>query len=841
MLGNIGHIAIIVAFVGILISCISYLLSLKYSISNQEGWMMLGRYSFIAQFGSIALVLVLLFIAIFNHDYQYYYAWRHSSNDLPFYYVISSFWEGQEGSFLVWIFWNALIGFIVLRKAGKWEPWLFIIIGVIQLILISMILGVYLSSTFNIGISPFQLLKDVSSNPIFKIDPNFIPKDGNGLNPLLQNIWMVIHPPIIFLGFAVSLIPFAYCISGLFKKDISWIKPAQIWMLVSLAILSAGIMMGAYWAYETLNFGGYWNWDPVENAILIPWIVMVAATHGIIIYQKRGKGLLLTIGLIVSSYFLIIYSTFLTRSGILGDTSVHSFTDLGLSGQLLILMGAVIVIITVALVYSWKFMKSLRETSSENLLEFLMIIGISILLLSAFQILLPTSIPVFNKILSGLGLNSNAAPPTDPVGFYSKFQIWFAVGFCVLAFLAQVVYWKRIRGFSAYEKVFSVPLFLALLTGGALLLKVGYTDWRYIVMIFVSLLGAFVSIQIIYGFIKQNLKVSGGAFSHAGFMIMLLGIVLSAGYSRIISQNISITSPESSLPLHTVQENVLLTRNKPIPLQNYQITFSNKYIESIEGELISTAGLRNTNHEEFKIRRSGDTIEINNENTYYDLTIRDADNLYHVLPRMQNNPEMGYIASPSILSFWDKDIYIHVTNFPNPEKQEWEKTELLQLAPAQSLEKFGLSIKLLNSELSAISEDQSELLITSHFQIDDQGYQYNIDPMYGISNGRVQLYPSLSEELGVKVLVESIDPNSGVAQFRLIYSQRDWITVKAIEMPFISLLWIGKFIMVFGIGVSIVAKVKVPVLKVSRGLGVEDSGEKWKSGMVYQIINKKIK
>src|SRR5205085_11879234 len=160
-------------------------------------------------------------------------------------------------------------------------------------------------------------------------------KDGSGLNQLLQNYWMVIHPPILFLGFASTIVPFAYSIAGLWKKDFGgWTKGAMPWSLFSGGILGLGIMMGAAWAYESLTFGGYWAWDPVENASLVPWLVMVAGLHTNLIFRSSGYSLKSTYAFYILSFLLILYSTFLTRSGVLGDTSLLAFTDLGMNVEL---------------------------------------------------------------------------------------------------------------------------------------------------------------------------------------------------------------------------------------------------------------------------------------------------------------------------------------------------------------------------------------------------------------------------------------------------------------------------------------------------------------------------
>ena len=157
-------------------------------------------------------------------------------------------------------------------------------------------------------------------------------KDGNDLNPLLQNYWMVIHPPVLFLGFASTIVPFAFAIGGLWTKRFTeWTKAALPWALFSAGMLGLGIMMGAAWAYESLNFGGYWAWDPVENASLVPWLVLVAGVHTLLIYRHTGNALRTTYLFFILSFLLVLYSTYLTRSGDLQDTSVHAFTGDGIT------------------------------------------------------------------------------------------------------------------------------------------------------------------------------------------------------------------------------------------------------------------------------------------------------------------------------------------------------------------------------------------------------------------------------------------------------------------------------------------------------------------------------
>src|SRR5688572_8025098 len=197
---------------------------------------------------------------------------------------------------------------------------------------------------------------------------------------------MVIHPPTLFLGFATTLIPFSFCIAGLWlKKYREWVRPAFPWTLFAAMILGVGIIMGAYWAYETLNFGGYWNWDPVENAVYIPWLIMIAAAHTMVIYKRSKSALRTTFLLVIATFLLVLYATFLTRSGILGNASVHSFTDLGLSGQLFAYLAAFLVLSVVLLVWRWKDIPATEKEVKTYSPDFWIFIGATVLCLGAFQ------------------------------------------------------------------------------------------------------------------------------------------------------------------------------------------------------------------------------------------------------------------------------------------------------------------------------------------------------------------------------------------------------------------------------------------------------------------------
>jgi cytochrome c-type biogenesis protein CcmF len=204
--GNLGHLLVIISFVSAIVAAFSYF---KAEQLMDVDWKHTARVSFYIHIISVVGVVAVLYHIIYHNYFEYHYVWSHSSRYLPFYYKLSAFWEGQEGSFLLWIFWHVILGLVIIRTFKKWESPVMFIFSLVQAFLVSMILGVVIIN-LKIGSSPFLLTRDVIDAPVFDINPDFIPENGSGLNPLLQNYWMVIHPPMLFLGFAATIVPFSF-------------------------------------------------------------------------------------------------------------------------------------------------------------------------------------------------------------------------------------------------------------------------------------------------------------------------------------------------------------------------------------------------------------------------------------------------------------------------------------------------------------------------------------------------------------------------------------------------------------------------------------------------------
>ena len=829
MLGNVGHMGIVVGLVASLAAMVSYYYASRSGGAERQAWVSMGRGVFGAHAAGVVLAVVMLFLILYQHDYRYYYAWKHSSNSLPLHFIISCFWEGQEGSFLIWIFWNALVGLILIRSTNRREPSLMMVFCLIQCLLLSMVLGSYVSPDWKIGSSPFALLKDAVDMPVFALDPGFVPADGTGLNPLLQNIWMVIHPPVIFLGFAVSAVPFAACLGGLLARDPhGWIELAHRWLLVAVGVLGLGIMMGAYWAYETLNFGGYWNWDPVENAVLVPWLTMLAALHGILLYKKKRRGLTFTTLLTLAGFGLVVYATFLTRSGILGEASVHAFTDLDLFNQLLLFVLVISLLSVYALAINYRAWVTSQADTPVYSLDFWMALGLVVMGLATFQVLLPTSIPVWNALLETVGLDSRVAPPADQVAFYGQFQVWFAALFGLTAGVAQLIYWKNVRSPQSLEKVLAFPVLIALLISSMIILLAKVHDGAYILLVTMAVYGWVAGAYTVVYLARRQGTTFGGGLAHMGFATMLVGFVFSAGYSEIVSRNLQINAPESSLPVHTIQENRLLSRDQPVTLGEYAVTYRGARQRSADGSLLlkgdallpttdpSLKVLKAPHYEAGQLRaRRGDTVAVEVENTYYELEVSDGKKSFTMLPRMQDNQAMGMIASPAIASSLSHDLYLHVTNFPDPQKVKWSKPEYREIVPGRSVTHAGLRITLKGSRIdrgvAGVPTGENTVTIVADLEVSDGQHTYQAQPVFLIMDGKVRLYPDVVSPLGVKIVLDKIDPDSQRMRLAVSTSQRDWITVKAIKMPLINLVWIGTLLVLLGVGVALYARISPSV------------------------------
>ena len=601
---SLGRLLIALAFAGGLASTIGYIRSTN---GADRTWLDLGRWGFRVQAAGIFGASALLYLLIFSHRYEFEYVWKHLNDAMPFGFMLSSFWGGQEGGFLVWMCWILVLAIVFLRRQpGRMEAPVMAIHGGILTGLSSMLLGLWFGE-FQFGLDPFLLLREAPQNAglPWTFNPDYlqlIPQfaDGQGLNPLLQNYWMVIHPPTLFLGFASTLMPFAFAVTGLWQRDHKeWMGRAIGWAFFGVAILGAGILMGGAWAYEALSFGGFWAWDPVENSSLVPWLVLVAGAHLLLINRARpGTAVTATYLMVALSFLLVVYSTFLTKSGILGDTSVHSFVDSGILPQLLaFLLGACVLFCTMMLETGKErvlfgglqaalmvgiavldpalctlglllvmgiavlraHLRHLPRTDQESPLwtrEFWMFVGGMLMFASAVHITFQTSLPVINHFLepfsgwfehlhqsTGSALarklaTHDLAPGTDFDATYHAIQVPLAFLFISITAFTQFLRYGRNPGKPIFMSLLR-SLLTALVLTAMVLFSYGFETWEAprVALLLACLWSAAANADYIIQVLKGRWDHAGASIAHIGFALVIFGAVLSNAKKEVVSQN----------------------------------------------------------------------------------------------------------------------------------------------------------------------------------------------------------------------------------------------------------------------------------------------------------------
>jgi cytochrome c-type biogenesis protein CcmF len=834
-IGNLGHFLVILSFVSSLAAFFAYFKATgQENLAEKKLWIVNGNVSFYVHVVAVLGICATLFVILSNHYFEYHYAYKYSDKKLPTHYLISTFWNGQEGSFLLWMFWQAILGIVLIHTNKFWQAPVMTIFALVQAFLASMILGVVLPViNFKIGSSPFILLREVMSDaPVFKMQPEFIPKDGNGLNPLLQNYWMVIHPPTLFLGFATTLVPFSFCMAGLWlKKYRDWIRPALPWALFSGGILGLGILMGGYWAYETLNFGGYWNWDPVENAVYVPWLILVAAIHTMITYKNSETALKASIILVTASFILILYSTFLTRSGVLGDASVHSFTDLGLSGQLLAYLFVFLFGALSLTFFRWKHIPTSEKEAAIYSREFWIFIGVTTLCLMGFQVLLPTSIPVWNQLVRFFGGSSNMAPPADQVGFYSKFQLWFAIGIGILSAIGQFFWWQKIDKKELLKEL-QLPIMFALLLFAIIVVIGGVTQPSYLLLTFASVFTIVANGKILLSIVRKTPALSGGAVAHIGVGMMLLGMLFSSGYSKVVSINNTGLLYSRDAGEEFNRDNLLLFLHEPRTMAGYEIEymnqklelrnesgFINKYDVKLTADPDKVVALRDVG-----VYKENDTISVKGENTYYEIELRKDGNTHTLYPRAQINPDMGGIlSSPDIHRTLLADFYTYTSSIMRPdEEKEWSKMEEMRI----ELNKEFFANDYVSSvtgitrveEVPGTPLSPEDVAVKATVKVKGAKGEYTAEPYFIIHDKLVGRISEEIPQLGILFTLVNIHPESNDFTLGISTRQKDWVVIKSLEKPLINVLWIGTLVLMAGFSIAMIRRIREFRLMKEKGL-----------------------
>jgi cytochrome c-type biogenesis protein CcmF len=800
--GKIGHFFILLSLITSLAASFSYFKSVQQR--NTDGgkqWKKLARIFFITEALSVFFIFGIIFYIVSNHLFEYKYAWQHSSKALEPKYLLAAIWEGQEGSFLLWSIWHCVLGLIIISREKEWEAPVMTVVSLVQFVLATMVAGITVFGS-KIGSNPFVLLRNEVPGEIFS-RPEYLSmvRDGNDLNPLLQNYWMVIHPPVLFLGFASTLIPFAFAVSSLWTKRFAdWAKDALPWALFSGGVLSLGIMMGAAWAYESLTFGGYWAWDPVENASLVPWMVLVSGIHCLLIYRHTGHSLRATYFFLILSFLLVLYSTYLTRSGDLQDTSVHAFTGEGITRRHL--QAFVLVFVLPALYLFFRNYKKIphivkeEETSSR---EFWMFIGSLVLFLSAASIIIMTSIPVFNKLaalFTGKDKLIKAMAFGEESAFaYNRIQVFVAVVIGLLTAFGMYLKYKTTG--KEFLKRLIWPSVAALIIA-ALILAFGGIDYRehgigYLIAIWMAITAAIYAIianaSYIWLGVKGNIKRSGGSVAHVGFGLLLAGILISSSKKEILSYN------TSGIP----------------------VFFGNESKEAPGENLTLIKGMR-TDMGKYWVTYEKDSAHPKKPLWFYyvQFDAKNGKEKFTLTPNAFVNYKgnEGLMANPDSRHYWDHDVFTYITSLPDPEKNQDTASFRPQSVSVGDTLFYSKGYAVLESLTSRDNIPQpgfdpgDSASVASLKVYAKTGSEYTLQSLLINKGGNYLTAPDTLTAENLVVQLQKVSGNIAELGIKESNTIMQYLTLKAYKFPFINLVWLGTLIMVTGFFIAMFRRIQ---------------------------------
>ncbi len=523
LVGTIGRGAILVAVALFLVAALSFLIRQR----KAGGWLFAGGcVGIFTAFASLASLFI-------GNRFEYTYVYGHADSHNAILYRLAGIWSGQEGSFLLWAVASAVFGILMAPRARAYRPWFTIIYSVFLASLCGILA---FESPFNLHVEAGQV---------------FVPPDGVGLAPSLQNYWVIIHPPTIFLGFGSLTALFALASAALITRDYNdWVPIVRPWAIAAMAVLGVGLCMGGFWAYETLGWGGFWMWDPVENVSFVPWCFTIALVHGLMIQSAKQGYRFGNLLLAALPFLSFCYGTFLTRSGFLSEASVHSFAEMDRSA--LRLLVGIVLLTTVGFFGMWSF-RALRESRQEAKPETatwgrrgLYTNAIILVTILALAVTFGMSVPFVMSLRH---------EPTKVVeeGLYHQVVSWFFIPIMLLMAIAPFASWRGRDPKEFGQKIYSILCITIGLTGVVLLLMV-LTPYKNIVDLSptVTLLGKFkvkglawltflvgVCLFVIVGNVWRVVELGRRSklglspfFAHVGFALLMAGLIISRGFER---------------------------------------------------------------------------------------------------------------------------------------------------------------------------------------------------------------------------------------------------------------------------------------------------------------------
>ncbi len=762
----IGTTLLVMGIAMAALACVSYILVAR---GNQAA-LPYGRAGVYGMLAAVVGAWLLLMVLFLTRRFDFAYVTNYSSSDLDTFFTIAAIWAGQPGSFAIWVLWSVIISAVLVGQSRHFEPY-------IQAVMAFAIGWMLL---FTVILNPFRPLFDPQTGLVLS------PPDGNGLNPLLHNFWMIIHPPILFVGFALAIVPFAFAVGALLRRDYdSWVTRALPWTLGAWVFLGLALLLGGYWAYETLGWGGYWGWDPVENSSLVPWLLLTALLHGMLVQRSHGSLRRTNIVLAMLSYLAVFYSTFLTRSGVLANLSVHTFVAEGIQGWMLAFLLLVIAGCVGVLALRWRDIPGKPLSDKFFSLDNFFVLGMLTLGIIAAVVAIGTSMPVISMIpglghwLQGMlgsmfelddGTMFGGEPLTDgrfnvATSFYTTTVPPLGIVTVVLLIIAPLLGWRdsnlhhMLRSLAWPGMIAVIATCIALLLGVRDLLPLAYVG--------LSVFAAGVNIMMLTRTMRGGWLRIGGYLSHIGVFIMLIGFVGSSVYA----------SPD---------ERLMLSADEPVSYQDYTFTFNGREMTEDGGGVL-------------------------------DLTVQRGEETFSAQPELYFDPNMGStVQNPHIQSYIWEDLYIapaeYVPEF-DPRSPIMRQGTGIEVGPYQiNFDEFDVDTEAMMSgsgepdmgaQLSVTYEGETTTVIPRmQLMVDpetDQPMLDSLDPVALPGGDTVELIAFL--------------PDMGIIMLRTAGENIDSLPVSpaqavitASTKPLVVLVWVGFIVSVLGGTIALVRR-----------------------------------
>ncbi len=871
----IGSIVLTLALVSSVVSMVMYFLSFR----GYNNTLNIGRIAYHAMTMLVIIASTILLYSILTHDYSLKYVYSYSSNELPAGILAATFWAGQEGSFMLWLLLTAIVGLFLQSysaKRGDLEPRVMAVFSFAITFLLIMVSPMFKNPFEAIWAEPiFINVKDIASaffnmpwlQSFMFSDPetsqNFVKVnsdlfavlqangiamkdfviDGRGLNPQLLNFWMQIHPPILFLGFSMATAPFAFAMAALMKNDYKdWVRQSMPWVLSGMGILGLGIMMGGYWAYEMLGWGGYWAWDPVENSSLIPWLIGVASIHTLLVQKKsQGKGGIgkfakTNLILAILTYVLVLYSTFLTRSGVLGDASVHSFVDPGMHVYLFL-----VIFIGTFIVLGFGAMTA-RFFKNKGLFKKSLIILITLLIINLLFILIAKEIPVdfspvnflskpLIKLLSYLNLagflsfiyvffylvsipiekyllikaENFIISPSDEsllsrdLALFTAAIVLCASTIIVLVGTSAPLFGNSVETSFYDEMHIPIAIIIGLLNGLSLLLKWKHTEGKGLIRKSV--------VPVVLAILTTALVVVyGGVYD-----IMMILLTLSAAFSFFVNGEIAIKIITGNWKMLGAY-----VAHIGIALFILGVVGSAAYTQHVDIDLE-----KNVPKEALGYELTFTDIKPFDNNTKYafNINLKKGSSSYSVAPVMYiSDFNQGLMREPAILTMITKDFYVSPVGYDEGKASNDGSDISLELGKTTEFNGAILAFKDFDFSQEArdamMAGGDFEIAVLLNASLGDKSEDFKV-ALQNV-NGQRGFTSYELPDMNIKVQLVNLDA-SGTVQLTLskldggdiVQNQgKEILTISASVKPFINLIWGGVLIMFAGFIISVVRRLK---------------------------------